>query len=397
MPVPYPRAFRRKPRATVPRGILAGVTEPLKDSFGPDVPRRLGQMLAAVHDGFPADAFVADALEGYDELELTPRARRIAAALSRHLPADFDRSAAIVEASLGPPIDGDELTGLGMAPFLYLPYVFWVAAEGIGHWERAMALQHELTQRMSCEFSIRAFIDAEPARTLARLREWTLDPSPHVRRLVSEGTRPRLPWAPRLRRFVDDPSPVLMLLELLKDDPTTLVRRSVANNLNDIGKDHPDVLFEVCRRWLVDAPAERRALVSHALRSAVKRGDPGALELLGFGEAAELEITAFTIDPMVLPIGGRVRISCTLMNRADVAASWNVDLRVRFVKANGSAAPKTFKVKTVELAPGAAVTLAKSVSVAQHNTRSHHPGEHRVELVVNGATHPLGSFTLLAG
>ena len=373
------------------------MAEALKDSFGRDVPERIAAMLVAADPAFPASAFVADALEGYDELELTPRARRIADVLAAYLPDDVEHAAALVGASLGPPIEGDELTGVGMAPFMYLPFVYWIAAEGAGHWEAAMTLQHALTQRFTCEFSIRVFIDAEPERTLARLREWTRDPSPHVRRLVSEGTRPRLPWAPRLRRFVDDPTPVIELLELLKDDPTTLVRRSVANNLNDIGKDHPGVLVDVCRRWLVDATEERRALVRHALRSAVRRGEPGALEVLGFGNAPSLAISDVRIEPNVATIGGRVRLACLVENTSARAAAWNVDLRIHFVKANGSTSPKVFKLRTFELEPGEARSLMKSISLVQHSTRKHHPGLHVAELVVNGATQPLGSFTVVAG
>ena len=372
------------------------MAEALKDSFGPDVPERIAAMLVAADPAFPASAFVADALEGYDELELTPRARRIADVLTTYLPDDLERAAALVAASLGPPIEGDELTGVGMEPFVYLPFVYWIAAEGAAHWDAAMTLQHELTQRFTCEFSIRVFIDAEPERTLARLREWTRDPSPHVRRLVSEGTRPRLPWAPRLRRFVEDPAPVVELLELLKDDPTTLVRRSVANNLNDIGKDHPDVLVDVCRRWLVDTTDERGALVRHALRSAVKRGEPGALGLLGFGDAPSLAISDVRIEPNVATIGDRVRIACVVANTSPGTAAWNVDLRVHFVKANGSTSPKVFKLRTFELEPGEARSLMKSISLAQHTTRTHHPGVHAAELVVNGGTHPLGSFTVVA-
>lgn len=373
------------------------MAEALKDRFGPEVPARIGAMLVRADPGFPVDTFVAEALDGYEDLELTPRARRIADVLGRLLPPRFEDAARLVEASLGPPIDGDELTGLGMEPFVYLPFVYWVADRGLAHWAEAMDLQHALTQRFSCEFSIRAFIDAEPDRTLARLRSWTDDPSPHVRRLVSEGTRPRLPWAPRLRRFVEDPSPVVDLLELLKDDPTTLVRRSVANNLNDIGKDHPDVLVEVCRRWLADPAAgdERRALVRHALRSARKRGDPGALELLGFGDAPTIEVVDVAFDPPVARIGERVRIACRLVNGADAPASLNVDLRVHFVKANGSTSPKVFTLGTVAIGAGDAATVAKSVSLAQHSTRTHHPGDHPLELLVNGVPHPLGSFRVI--
>jgi 3-methyladenine DNA glycosylase AlkC len=370
------------------------VAAPLKDSFGPDVAVRIAGMLADVHPTFPADAFLRDALDGYDDLELTPRARQIAVAMGAHLPQDFEEAAAIVVASLGPPIDGDELTGVGMEPFVYLPHVFWVAERGLDHWETSMAAQYQLTQRFTCEYSIRAFIDREPERTLARLREWTGDPNPHVRRLVSEGTRPRLPWAPRLQRFVDDPAPVIELLELLKDDPTTMVRRSVANNLNDIGKDHPDVLVEVCRRWSADASSERWRLIRHALRSAVKRADAGALELLGFAAAGAAAVANAKISPARVAIGGKVQVRCTITNTGKDVAAFNVDLRVHFVKANGGTGPKVFKVKAVELAPRTSVELTKSISLVQHSTRTHYPGTHLVELVVNGVTEPIGSFTV---
>src|SRR5918999_792307 len=235
------------------------MAEPLKNSYGPEVPRRIGAMIAAVDTAFPVDAFLADALEGYEELELTPRARHIADALGRHLPQDYERAVEILVASLGPKLDSPELTGMDV--FLYMPHVFFVAERGGDHFEASMRAQYELTQRFSAEFSIRVFLERYPEATLARLRELALDPSAHVRRLVSEGTRPRLPWTPRLRAFQDDPRPVLELLELLRDDPELYVRRSVANNLNDIGKDHPDLLLDTARAWLMDATEERRGLI----------------------------------------------------------------------------------------------------------------------------------------
>jgi 3-methyladenine DNA glycosylase AlkC len=371
------------------------MAEPLKNHFGPDVAVWVADSLAEVHPSFPVDDFLTYALDGYEDLELTHRARRIGEALAKHLPDDFDKSARVVTAALGPPIEEDELTGLGMEPFRYLPYVFWVADRGVGHWQTSMDLQHALTQRFSCEYSIRAFIEAEPERTLSQLGRWTADPSPHVRRLVSEGTRPRLPWAPRLQRFIDDPSPVVELLELLKDDPTTLVRRSVANNLNDIGKDHPDLLVEVCRRWSKDAGVERKQLIAHALRSAVKRGDPGALRILGFGSAATARIEKVEISPKRPAIGQSVTIALTLANSGSRKGRFNVDLRIHFVKANGSTSSKVFKMKALDLAAGSSTRLTKSISLAQHTTRTHHPGKHAVEAMVNGIAQPMGSFTVI--
>jgi len=268
---------------------------PLKDSFGADVPRRIAEAIAVVRPGFPVGKFLADAVDGYEDLELMPRGRHIARSLHAHLPPDFDEAIEILLASLDPLTRGEEPTGI--AAFIHMPHVFFVAEYGLNHWNTSMKAQYELTQRFTAEYSIRAFLEHEPARTLARLRDWTGDPSPDVRRLVSEGTRPRLPWAPRLRQFQLDPSPVLKLLELLKDDESLYVRRSVANNLNDIGKDHPETLIATCRRWMGGAGQDRRWLIRHALRSAVKRGDRAALEVLGFGATEAAEVEDLTLLP----------------------------------------------------------------------------------------------------
>lgn len=372
------------------RGSLRAMAEPLKDSFGPSVPRRIARMISAVHPTFLAEAFVRDALEGYEALELTPRARQISRALHAHLPSDYEEAIRILLASLGRPIEDTELTGMDV--FVYLPHVFFVADYGLEHFDTSMRAQYELTKRFTAEFSIRAFLEREPERSLAVLRTWARDPSPHIRRLVSEGTRPRLPWAPRLRRFQEDPRPVLELLELLKDDPELLVRRSVANNLNDIGKDNPDLLVQTCRRWAKDASEERSWVIRHALRSAVKRGDQGALRILGFGDGDGAEVRRLRAEPTRVTIGDAVRITFDLANTGDSPRSFNADLRVHFVRANGGSGPKVFKVRVVELEPGTSAALTKSISLRQHSTRTHYPGRHRVEVVVNGRSLAQATF-----
>lgn len=256
-----------------------------------------------------------------------------------------------------------------------------------------MRAQHALTQRFTAEFSIRAFLEKHPERTLARLRQWAADPSPHVRRLVSEGTRPRLPWAPRLRAFQRDPAPVIELLQLLKDDPELYVRRSVANNLNDIGKDHPALLVDVARRWLRDASPERRWIVNHALRSAVKRADAGALAALGYGGEAAVKVRGVAITPASPRIGGRVEIRFDVVSTSRKAQRLMVDLVVHFVKLRGTGA-KTFKLRALTLAPGEAATVGKTLTLTQLTTRKHHPGVHRVEALLNGRRVKLGEFRL---
>jgi hypothetical protein len=217
-----------------------------------------------------------------------------------------------------------------------------------------------------------------------------------VRRLVSEGTRPRLPWASRLHDFQRDPAPVLALLELLKDDPELYVRRSVANNLNDIGKDHPDLLADVARRWLQDASPERRWIVRHALRSAIKRAEPGALSALGYGDAPTLAIEQVRITPTRVREGDCVEIGFTLRNTDVREQRVMADFVVHFVKANAKTSAKTFKLKALTLAPGETASLAKTLALVPMTTRKHYPGEHRVQAQLNGRLHDLGAFRLLS-
>lgn len=364
----------------------------LKRFFDPALVQGIADEIAAVHPGFPRARFVAEATRGLARLELMDRARHVARALARCLPSRTEEALDVIVRSLGPPLAATE--GHGMAPFRYLPHTLFVAEHGLACIEEALAAQHALTQRCSAEFSIRAFLEREPRRTLARLAEWTRDPSPHVRRLVSEGTRPRLPWAGRLRAFQAEPGPVLALLERLKDDPEPTVRRSVANSLNDVGKDHPARLLEVARRWWVRAPAPRRRLVEHALRTLVKRGDARALRILGFGGGEGVSVTRVCPTPPRPRIGGRVDVEVTVENRGARAVAVVLDLVVHFVKRDGRARPKVFKGRTGRLAAGERLVVTKGISLAQHTTRTHHPGRHAVDVCVNGRTRGRGTFTL---
>ena len=369
------------------------MAEALKDAYGPEIAQRIAAMIQAVEPQFDAEGFVASSQRGYETLNLLARGRQMAVALRQHLPNDYPQAIELLLASLGDKVE--HIEGQGMAPFLYLPHVLFVAHYGLDHFEESMQAQYELTQRFSAEFSIRYFIERHPQATLARLRQWASDPSHHVRRLVSEGTRPRLPWAQRLRDFQRDPAPVLALLELLKDDPSLYVRRSVANNLNDIGKDHPALLTETAQRWLQDASAERQWLVRHALRSAVKRGEAGALQALGFGEPPQVSLSQVQLNPRQARIGGKIGIGLRLHNHTSNTQALMVDLRIGYIKANGAASPKVFKLKALQLAPGEAAELQKQISLADMTTRKHYPGQHQVEVLLNGQPMPLGSFQLM--
>ena len=255
-----------------------------------------------------------------------------------------------------------------------------------------MHVQYELTKRFSAESSIRPFLVKYPEDTYARLREWASDGNVHVRRLVSEGIRPRLPWAPRLRAFQEDPHPVIALLELLKDDPERYVQRSVANNLNDIGKDHADLAVETCRRWLIGASPAREWIVRHALRSLVKKGHSGALETLGVGDKPKVSITNAQLVRRRVKIGGGLRFSFEITSTGKKDQALLIDYAVHFMKANGTTRPKVFKLRKISLAPSARIELTAAVSFADMTTRRHYPGRHRIDLLINGVTYPLAEF-----
>jgi len=370
------------------------MAEPLKNSFGPDVPELISDMIEQAYPAFERERFLAAALDGYDELELTPRARQISDALAETLPSERDEAMEIIVDSLGPENEESELTG--METFRYLPFVFFVAEHGLDHYETAMSAQYELTKRFTAEFSIRAYLDRYPDETLTRLHTWAADDNVHVRRLVSEGTRPRLPWAPRLRRFQEDPTPVLELLELLKDDDEEYVRRSVANNLNDIAKDHPDLVVETAGRWWQEDNELRRRLVRHALRTLIKAGDSGALRILGYGPDSPTQVTSVVVEPPEAAIGESVRITVELENPSEEQSEALIDLIVHFVKANGSTSPKVFKGGERSLPPAGTTIVSKKISLAQHTTRTHFPGRHLVEVQLNGTILPGAEFEVLS-
>lgn len=270
-------------RFVAPSSIEPG--KPLKTLMDSRLVALIGESLAEVVPGFNVQRFQARAVKDLDKLELKERALSIANAMAEQMPADFDELAPLLVKSFGPPLEATD--GNGLAPFYYFPHTCLIGAFGVSRFASGMLANYEITQRFTAEFSIRPFLIEHRSKCLPLLKRWAKDKSPHVRRLVSEGTRPRLPWAMRLPEFQADPQLSLSLLELLKDDPALYVRRSVANHLGDIAKDHPDTVFDVCEAWLEEAKRfddliqanNRRWVVRHALRHPDKKGNARASTL----------------------------------------------------------------------------------------------------------------------
>ncbi len=242
----------------------------------------------------------------------------------------------------------------------------------------------EFTPFGTAEFAIREFLKRDLHRTLEVMLGWSLDANEHVRRLASEGCRPRLPWSFRLTDLVADPSPTLPILENLRVDPSLYVRKSVANHLNDIAKDHPDQTLSILQSWDRTHP-HTAWIAKRALRTLVKEGHVGALTLLGAGEPAKVRIDSFGVSPKRIRLGEAVRFSLDLTSTSRKAQRLLIDYVIHYPKRSGVASEKVFKWKELELGAGATVTLEKHQTIRDFATRKHYPGNHRIELQVNGA------------
>ena len=364
----------------------------LKDFIDEGLVAQIADRIVMVHPAFERDGFVRAVMAELESLELKQRFACVADKLRDYLPNDYPIALDVLLRILD---DADgRFEPIDDAGFRLLPIPTFVYRHGLGHVEASLDAMYFITRHTSCEAAIRPYIIQYPQATLARLHQWALDDDEHVRRLVSEGSRPRLPWWPQLTDLIADPTPTLALLERLKDDPSLYVRRSVANHLNDIGKDHPALLLERMEAWSADAGEERRWLINHALRSLVKGGDQRALAILGYGPAA-VTLEKLALNPMALDFGEELKFSFALRNVGDVAQNLMVDFVMHFRKANGKTAPKVFKLKKMRLAADERAQIEKRFAIRPISTRKYYPGRQRLEIQVNGTVLGGADFELV--
>lgn len=365
-----------------------------KDRISVPAIRQLAADLEWAWPDFPADDFIAAASAGLARLELKARVVHVADALALSLPERFPEAAAIIGKALHrPDFDG----------WIVYPVDDYVARFGIEDPEVALPLMAGLTSRWSCEFAIRPFIESHPGITFEFFDRWIRSDNEHLRRLVSEGSRPRLPWGARLKDFVDDPAPTIRLLDQLVDDPSTYVRKSVANHLNDISKDHPRLAVETAAGWLDADPdpgsGRRLWIVSHGLRSLIKAGDTDALKLLGYDPDAPVSLSGFRAGPPVIQVGEAISIEFTLTAEArglpgaagssgspggTEAVPVMVDYAIHHAGASARRSPKVFKLKKTALEPGVETRFTREHRIREVSVRRIHPGPHLIEIQVNG-------------
>ena len=341
--------------------------------------------MAGSVQGFDPASFERQASEGLQAHELKARIAHVAGALSASLAGPFETDA---------PRVAQAVSAAGLSMWAAWPAVEWVAVDGLEDPRQALDALGQMTGTASAEFAIRPFIERHPEVTWRRLGEWAAADDEHRRRLASEGTRPRLPWGRKVAALDSDPHPGLGLLDRLREDESEYVRRSVANHLNDIARSEPDLAIATATRWSEEGGRHVGTVVRHALRGLVKRGDPRALALVGADVDAKID-AQLALDSQRAEIGGAMPFSATIQLGGDESARAVIDYAVLYARRTGRASRKVFKLATVDLDPGRPVCLRRKVKLADVSIRRHHPGEHTIELLVNGQVAARASFELV--
>ena len=379
--------------------------EPFKNKIAPSLVRCIAEHLEKHLKGFERKTFEAAVLKDLNKLELKQRIQLIATHLNAVLPSDHKARFKIIRAMLRPinnapddtqntpneeNIQCDEkgVTGWGVLPLCKL-----VGQHSLDAFDEALDLLKDMTEHFSSEQDVRSFILADQPHALKIMTGWVHDPNYHVRRLASEGTRPRQPWATQLPQLIADPSPILPLLEALRDDEEEYVRRSVANNLNDIAKDHPDLVAEIAKRWMENADANRRRLLRHACRTLIKQGHPKTLKVFGVAPP-KIDLKKIRIKTKTVTLGGDLAFTVDLSSTTPRPQALIIDYILHFKKANGAQAAKVFKWKNFTLPPHAHTVLEKSHPIKQITTRRYYQGRQGLSLRINGQDFGFEEFTL---
>lgn len=342
------------------------------------VVKKIGESIHGEYSDFHLKEFTKLSKK-LDPLELKDRVLLITSELRKFLPEDFKKSLPILVKAM----EKGDLKGFELWPFSE-----YISQFGLEHFDDSLKAMYKLTQRFTAEWAIRPFLLKDHKKVLNTLSKWTDDKSSHVRRWISEGTRPLLPWGQRIPLFVMDPTHTLLFLDKLRHDEELYVRKSVANHLNDISKNHPQVVIEVLRMWVKDAPTEHQDKINwikrHALRTLIKKGHPGALKLMGVDGKAEVKLGKVTLNQKKFKLHDKLTFEFTVTSTSKKKQKIVVDYAIDFVKANGKKGKKVYKLKSFDLGPKEEITLKKSHSLKPITTMKYYSGIHHLMIQVNG-------------
>jgi len=355
----------------------------LKDMYNQETLHKLALDIKSVYEPFLADDFLKSVMdETWEGLELKARMRQITLNLGKYLPADYKKAIGIIDKIA---MNHDGFVGIVFPDFVE------IYGQDEVNFEISIAALERYTPYSSSEFAVRPFIIKYEKRMMAQMYAWSKHENEHVRRLASEGCRPALPWAQALPKYKKDPSPVLPILEQLKTDPSLYVRKSVANNLNDISKTHPDLIAKLAKDWY-GKNEHTDWIVKHGCRTLLKKGNRDALAVFGYQDAASVDVEGFTLESASVSIGGDITFSFSVLTNE--AAKVRLEYGIDYVKSSGKRNRKIFQISEASLKENQKKPYTKKHSFADVSTRKHHPGTHSITLIVNGAERGTLDFEL---
>ncbi len=362
----------------------------LKDIYNPVFYNRLADSLAVALPGFSKPLFLEAVLvKDFASMELKERMKHTTQVLHGFMPGSFKGTAALMKSLIGR-LRADGFRDQ-MLEFMFLPD--YIETYGLEDYRESVKAFEYITQFITCEFAVRPFIIRYPDAMMAQMLQWSQHKHDQVRRLSTEGCRPRLPWAMALPALKKDPAPILPILENLKNDPAEFVRRSVANNLNDIAKDNPDIVIALAATWKGQS-RETDAVIKHGSRTLLKQGHSAILEHYGLS-GRHAVLGAFTVLTPVVKTGDKLHFSFSVNNKSKAAQVIRLEYAVYYLRQNGSLSRKVFKISERTYQGGETAQIERGQSFAPITTRKYYPGLHRLAIILNGEEKEVLEFTLL--
>ncbi len=377
------------------------MAEPFKNMWNEQFLDRFTQDLKRVIPDFDAPGFISQVMDDeWEGREFKQRIAHITTTLKKFLSADYKEAVAKILELLDyvekaypdfSKID-DEKFGLILDYGAILDN--YVEQYGLDDYETSVKAIEKITQFSSCEFSTHPFIIKYPDEMMAQMLAWSKHEHWGVRRLASEGCRPRLPWAMALPNLKKDPAPIIPILENLKNDPARFVRLSVANNLNDIAKDNPGIVIELAKKWKGESK-EVDWIIKHGCRTLLKQGNAEVMELFGLGGVKNISIEGFQITTPNVKVGDSLEFTFKLLNKCDSKAKIRLEYGIYYQKANGTLTKKAHKISEKEYAPNSTTQITRRHSFKVVTTRKLHPGLHQVSVIINGNEFEKHNFELI--
>ncbi|MCL2839613.1 MAG: DNA alkylation repair protein [Defluviitaleaceae bacterium] len=358
----------------------------LKDLITREYLQEIAVDIQSAYPPFQVEAFLnATFSSPWDALELKGRMKHIAMTLGKFLPQDYPEAISIIDKTIV-----NQGNWRDSLCWFFLDFIE-IFGQDEEYWDVSISAMARYTRYASAEFAVRPFIINHQERMMAQMYEWSKNECEHIRRLSSEGCRPALPWGQALNAFKKDPAPVLPILAQLKTDPAIYVRKSVANNLNDISKTHPDLVAKIAKDWYGENE-HTNWIVKHGCRTLLKKGNAEVLSLFGFDNAESIDFDGFSLQPSAVNIGEEITFSFTIHLKSPTKV--RLEYAIDFVKANGKRNRKIFQISEIAMKENEKKTYTKKHSLADLSTRKHYGGMHSLSIIINGAERGTLDFEL---